>query len=814
MSALPQDLRHAIRSLARSPGWTLSAALILALAVAANTTVFCWVRSVLLEPVPGASDQGRLRVVFGRTPAGEPARFSGPDYRDLARRIEPIGGLLAQRWFNAALAPAGERSAERVSGALVSANYFDLLGARPSIGRGFLPGEDAGSGAPPVAVLGHACWERSFGADRSVLGRAVLLNGRPFTVVGVAPAGFFGSFLSIGADVFVPLAQAGVFDPAGDKTTDRGDRSLLCLARLAPGIGTRAAREALESEMTRLNHDYPGVHDGFGIGVVRVSSSPWGGPAELGPVVRILAALVALVLLIAAANVANLLFNRALGRRREIAVHLALGASRWRIARQMLVEGLGLAGLAAGAAALATVWTSGLLLAFIPPTGFPVRLDLGVDARVVAYAFAISFGATLLFSLGPSLAASRAAPAAELAAGAMSVTGTRGRARLRRGLVVAQIALSLVLLASAGLFLRSLAASRRLDPGFDTRRMLLVGLKLFPAGYNEATGAVLLDRLERRVRRIPQVRASAYSRRAPLGFGGFASTAVALEGFAPPPGEDLRVRFNPVSAGYFRMMGYSIRSGREFERSDRADTERVAIVNETFARRYLSGREAVGSRVRSHGAWRRIVGVAADGKYEKLSEAPLPFLFVPLAQVFSSEVELHVRTSGEPAAALPAVREALREVDPDLPPFEVQTMEQHLAEELFGQRVASSLLGAVGLLALLISGVGLYALAAHSVAERRREIGVRMALGATSRQLSRTFLAEALRAAVAGVALGLAAALAAGRLIAPQLNGIGSSDPLVFAATAALVFAGAVASAYFPASRAARLHPIAALRSE
>ena len=808
------DLRQTIRALLRSPGWTLAATSILALGVAANTTVFSWVRSVVLDPIPGASQPARLRVLVARTAAGDVTRMSYPDFRDLAASTPVFDGLIAQRWTGAGFGTPGTGSSQVISCSLVSADYFGVLGVAPTLGRGFRTEEGAGRGSAPVAVVSDALWRRSLRSDPAVVGKTILVNAQPFTVVGVAPPGFYGSLLGIGTDVWIPLVQIGRVDPAADRLENRADRWLLTLARLKPGVDTEQADAALASAQSRLNQTYPGIHDGGRVSVVPLSRSPWGGPAELGQILLTLAALVSLVLLIACANVANLLINRALGRRREIATRMALGASPARIRKQLLLESVLLSALAAAASLVAAFWTSGLLLAFIPPTGMPVRMNLSVDGRVVLFALAISLAANLLCSLVPSLQAGRTAVAADLTGGSRTVAGERGRARLRSVLVAAQIALSTVLLVAAGLFLRSLTSSRRTDPGFDNRNILLVDLKLFAAGYSPQRGAALLEDLTERVSALPGVESCAVARRAPLGFGGFGSRNVTVEGYVARPGEEVRPLVDTFSPGYLRLLRLPLLKGREFEVSDRAGAEPVALVNAEFERRYLGGRSAVGARMTIDNVRRRVVGVAGDARLERLDGPPLAFVFLPLAQDAQSEVALHVRTLREPISLLPAVRESVRRLDPNLPLFEVQTMEQHFQEEVFSQRIASTLLGSLGLLAVLISGVGLYALAAFSVAERRREIGVRMALGAGPRRLVRAFMIRTLRLCVAGGAAGLAASLAVGRAIAGDTPGVDPSDPLTFAAVGVLVSAVALVASFLPASRAARMDPVVALRSD
>ena len=815
MTSFTQDLKYALRNLARSPGLTAVAVLTLALGVGANTTVFSWVRGVLLDPIPGASEPGRLRVLSGQSPSGDTVSLSYPEFRDFAARTEALEGLLAQRWVNIALGSSTGEPPQQISGALVSGSFFSVLGVRPVLGRAFRPEEDAGPGAPPAVVLSHALWEREFNADPAIVGKTARLNGQSFTIVGVAPRRFLGALLGIRADAWIPLAQTPRLEPGGgDRLANRGDRWLLAIGRLRPGVSDESAQEILAAEAARLAREFPDVSSGYRARLSTLSRSPWGAPEILRPVLLALAALVSLVLLIACANLASLLLSRALGRRREIAVRLALGASRARLVRQLLTESLLLAALGGAAAVLVTFWTSGMLLAFIPPTGRPVHLDLSVDASVLAFGFAAAAVSSVLFGLLPALQGSRAEIAGDLSGGAGPVVGARGRVRLRSALVVAQMAFSLVLLVSAGLFLRSLAASRRLDPGFDGRRMLLAEVDLFPLGYTPERGTAFFERLDGVVRSLPDVRGFALARRVPLGFGGSGSRSIEVDGYVPRPGEELMIGDNVVSAGYFRTMGIAVRRGREFAPSDRTGSAPAVVVNEAFARRYFAGREAVGGRLRWNGEWREVIGVVADGKYRRLDEAPLPFLFIPLAQEHRPKAILHVRTGQDPTAVLPALREALRRLDPNLPLSGVQTMEQHLQEALVAQRIASSLLGVLGLLAVAIASVGLYGVATYAVAERRREIGVRMALGAAPRQILARFFGASLRIAAAGIAIGLAAALALTRLFAGVLPGIGPGDPVAFAGVAALVTAIAIAATYGPARRATRVDPMTALRAD
>ncbi len=806
------DLKYALRSLARSPGWTAAAVLTLALGVGANTTVFSWVNAVLLDPIPGAAQPDRLRVLYGTSPSEDSVSLSYPVYLELAARTDVFSGLVAQRAIAVALGARTGEAPQRLWGSLVSGNSFEVLGVRPRLGRFFRPEEDAGPGSPPVVVLSESLWSRDFGSDPAIVGKSIPVNGTPFTVVGVAPAAFLGSLLGLGVDLWAPLAQTPRLEPGDDRLGQRGDRWLMCVARLAPGVDDARANQVLAAEASRIARE-SSSYKGHGFLVAPLSKSPWGGPRVLRPVLLALLGLVGLVLLVACANVSALLLSRAFGRRREVAVRLALGAGRGRLVRQLLTESLLLAALGGLAAVLLTFWTSGLLMSFIPPSGRPIRLDLAVDGRVLAFAFAAAAASSLLFGLVPALRASRSSIAADLVGGSGSIGGARRRARLRRGLVAAQVALSLILLVAAGLFLRSFAAAQRLDPGFGAKSVLIVGIDVFPLGYSPERGRTLFDALTEQARALPGVASASVARRVPLGFSGSSSSSFELDGYTPAPGEELMVQYNTVAPGYFSTLEIGLR-GREFEPSDHKDAPGVAIVNETFARRYFPNRDALGSTFTFLGEARTIVGVARTGKYQSFSERPMAYAYVPVAQVYKPSLVLLLRSSGDPGSLLPSVRGILKRLDPNLPIGEAQTMEEHILEALIAQRIGSNLLGLLGLLAASIAGVGLYGVAAQAAAERRREIGLRMALGASPAEILRSFLEEGMRLAVAGVALGLAGAFAVSRLLSSQLPGVSSTDPVTFAGVAAVVAAIALAATWLPARRASRIDPMTSLRAE
>jgi predicted permease len=807
------DVRYALRHLAKSPGWTAAAVATLAIGVGANTTVFSWTRAVLLEPLAGVSDQSRIHQVSWRNSDGEAISTSYPDFRDLAALPGIHDGLWAQRAAFAALGSTtpGE-SPRRIYGGIVSGNYFDVLGVRPASGRGFAPDEDRGEGSPPVAVVSHGLWKSAFASDPEIVGRSILLNGQPFAIVGVSPDGFHGTFLGTTTDFWVPMAQSPKLDPGGNRFENRGDRWLVTFARLRPGVTAAQADGVMRAEAARLAKEFPDSNRGHSVALLPLWKSETGAPQVLRPVLIALAGLVGLVLLLACANVANLLLGRALGRRREVAVRLALGASRRRLVAQLLTESLLLALLATGAALMTTVWSSGLLMRLVPPTGVPLHLDLRVDGLVLLYGVLVAAVATALSGLVPALQGTRSVVASDLKEEGPAAGTGRSRARLRSALVVAQVALSLALILVAGLFLRSLSESRKLSPGFQPDHLLFTSIDLFPLGYDAERGLAFQEALIEAARALPGVERVSMARRIPLGFGGTSSSGVAIDGYTPRADEEVNILFNNVMPGYFETMEIPVRAGRAIDARDRKGAPLTVVVNETFAKRYLAGRDPLASRVRYNQQWRAIVGVVADGKYRSLSEPPTPYFYLPLAQVWRPQTALHLRTSGEPLAVVPALRAAMARLDPNLPISEVQTGHQHMDEALIAPRLASSLLGVVGVLALLLAAVGLSAVLAWSVAQRRRELGVRMAMGASPGDVVRQIVAGGLRMALWGAAIGTAAGLMLARLVRSQLHGVGAADPAALAAAILLMALVALIASWVPARRASRVSPTEALR--
>ncbi len=818
MSALWQDLRYAARALGKNPGFTLVAVAILALGVGANTAVFGWVRELVLSPLPGVVQADRMVAIETRTPAGTRIDSSYADYVDLAEGATSFSGIVA---FQERHVNLGEKDASRRLYALfVSGNYFEVLGVRPQLGRAFVPDEVRIPGGHPVAVIGHGFWGSHFGFDPQVVGKTLRLNDQDLTVVGVTPPQFKGTLNGLNFEVYVPLAAAGRLggEVGGDRARLAGNRTnrwLAMMGRLRPGTSPRQAQTEAAVLAARLARTFPDSNRGLGFVVEPIWKATYGASSRFAAVFLALFAAVGLVLLIACTNVANLLLVRATGRRREIAVRLALGATRRRLVQQLVTESVLLA-CAGGVAGFLLVPYVNRLLAGLAPAGIPLPIDLvpALDARLFGFGLAVSLLAGVLAGLVPALQASRPNVAEGLGDGTAGGGTSPRRQRLRRGLVVTQIALALVLLTTTGLFLASLRNANRIDPGFDRSNVLLVGFD-FPASIDRTHARPFYTQLLRRVAAIPGVVAASYGNHTPLWLEGGDWEDVRVDGYTPGPDESMKIDVTLTWPRYFSVMRMPLLAGRDFDEQDDAQSGRVAIVNQAFAARYLGGAQAVGSRIWILDHETTVVGVARTAKYRSLTEAPRPFVYLPQLQTLPSGTALHVRVAPatDLGTTLAAIRGEVRAIDP-----RVATVGASLAEAteaaVLPQTVGARLLGALGMLALLIASIGVYGLMAYSVTQRRREIGVRVALGASPADVRGIFLREATRTAALGLGAGLAASLAATRLLASLLVDVRPDDPIVFAAVLAALGACALAASWIPARRAAGIDPMEALRCD
>jgi predicted permease len=814
-----QDIRYAVRQLVKSPGFTLTAVVTLALGIGANTVVFSLVNALLLRPLPVERPGELVRVYTSEwSEHGVSDRRYGtssyPDYLDFRARARGLAGVVAYGPASAVM-QSGGATTSTVSGQLVSGNYFSVLGVRPALGRFFLPDEDAKPMASPVVVLGDRLWRQRFGADSGVVGSTVSINGRPFTVIGVAPARFASADFERTGNFFVAMAMQRAVVPEEDLLRTRGTRWLDMMARLAPGTTREQAEASLNAVMRALAEEHP-AENRDRVLTVTAGRTMVGAGEDRRAVLGLAAAVLAvsgIVLLIASMNVANLLLARAVRRRREIAIRLSLGASRRRIVRQLLTESVLLALSGALPAVLATLWATDLVAA-LP---LPVGLDPSPDLRVLAFAVLVAVGTGIVFGLAPALHATRPDVLPGLKDG--GDRGTAARTRLRDALVIGQLALSLLLLAVGGLLVRSLRAQQRVDPGFDVARVLVVPLRLQTYGYTGDRLPEMKARILARVRALPGVEAAAMGGTIPLA-GGRSRTQVTIPGYTPGPREDMELWTAEVGGDFFRLLGIPVVRGRELAAGEQS-ARPVVLVNEAMAWRYWRGRDPVGTRVRTGSGEAEVVGIVKDARYYAVSEAPVPMLFVqrPLAGY-----ALFVRAAAPPRAAsgavadaaalAPAVRAALRELDPSLALDRAATMPDVLRDQLEPARAGASALAAFGLLALLLAAVGLYGVMAFQVAQRTREIGVRMALGARHGDVARLIVGETMRVTAIGAAVGVALAVLAGFAMRAALYGVSPADPIILGAVVLALAVTALLASALPARRAARVDPVEALRAE
>ena len=812
METLWQDLRYSLRTLLKRPGFTFVVVATLALGIGANATIFTWIKSVLLASLPGIEQPEKLVEIWGATRNNSALSSSYVDYLDYRDQNSVLSGLIAHQVVPLNLGRS--EKPERVWGAIVSGNYFEVLGVKALIGRTFLPEEDRTPNTHPVVVIGYGLWERRFGADPKVLGRTITLNEHDFTVIGVAPTDFASPFAGLALDVWTPVMMKDYVARPHFSLTDRGSRWLMVMGRLKPGATVPQAQANVAAIASHLQHEYPQTNEQLGVAVYSVMQSPFSLKQNMRPALAILMAAVAVVLLIACANVANLLLARAASRRKEIALRLALGGSRGRLVRQMLTESFVLASLGAALGLAIAFWTARSLAAFLPPYAIRASFDTRPDAVVFAFTLGLTVITTLLFGLAPTLHASKLDMVTAMKDNTVTVGRGPRKISLRHSLVITQVVLSMVALISAGLFVRSLREAYKADPGFDPHGVLLASFDPFLSGYDESRGREFYRRLVERIRTVPGIQSATLARRLPLTDGGIAFANVAIDGYAPAKDEDMRLNYETVGPQYFQTMRIPFVYGRDFDERDREGAHGVVIINETMARRYWPGGDALGRRLKLTKDWLEVVGIAKDVKNRSLSETPQPFLYLPLLQDYRSNMILVARTAIEPEQTSQLVRAEVAALDPGIPIFDVKTLEEHLGISLFLQRMAATLLSIFGLLALSLAAIGLYGVMAYSVSQRTRELGIRVSVGAERRDIFKLILGQGLAISVVGLLAGLVAALAVTRLTAKLLYGVSATDPVTFIVITLLLLCVTLLACYFPARRATKVDPMIALRFE
>src|SRR5215216_3258754 len=833
MDSLIKDIRFAARGLLKRPGFTVIAVLTLALGIGANTAIFSVVNATLMR-TPPVSDPERL-VFFFNGPAG--SVFSYPDYVAVRDQNKVLDGLIAWGGITASL--NSNDQTDLVTGAIVSGNFFDVLGVRAQLGRVFSTEDDKTPGAHPVAVISQGLWQKRFAGDPNVAGRQLLLNGNTFTVIGVLPAGFDGLQFGVVRDLYVPMMMQATMRPpragfSGEMNPDllqvRTNRWLFSVGRLKPGVSEAQAQSSLALITKQLEVAYPQQSSGRGITIspLNATDDP-GSRQQLSSVARLLMGVVGIVLLIACANVANLLLARSSARTKEIAVRLAIGATRRRIIRQLLTEGVLLATLGGAAGLLLAWWTMRSFSAALPPTGaLPITPQFSMDLRVLLFTLGLSLLAGIVFGLAPALRASRPALVPALKDDAAAFFERTRTFSLRNLLVITQVALSVVLLIAAGLFLRSLRQAQTIDPGFDSEKIVNLPLNINLLRYTKPQGREFYRQVIERVEAIPGVESASLARIAAVS-GGSSVRSLMIEGRAgsgnqfrsegsgPAPGDDQSVNSNVIGPRYFQTMGIGLLQGRDFNAQDTEDHPRVVIVNEAFVRRHFPSEDPLGRRLSfngTEGPWREIVGVVRASKYISLGESPTPVAYLPLQQNHETGMNLHVRTTVDPWSVAGAIRNEVQSLDRNLPVGNPERMSERVANSLYAARMGAILLAVFGGLALLLASIGLYGVMSFAVARRTRELGIRVALGARPGDVFRLVLMQGMALVIAGLVLGLVVAAMVTRLLASFLYGVSTTDTLTFTAIPVLLTLVALLACYLPARKATKVEPLVALRYE
>jgi predicted permease len=840
MAMLLQDLRYAVRALARTPGFTLIVVLTLGAGIGANTAIFSLLDQVLLRTIPVQRPEELVQLdgpgtFSGRTNGDR--TFSYPMYADLRDRNTVFSGLIGR--FSTSGTMAAGQQAERITLELITGNTFQVLGVDAALGRALTPEDDRTPGAHPVAVLSYGYWQRRFAGDPAIVNRTVRINATPMTIVGVAPRGFAGVMSGASPDVFVPVMMKGQMTPTWNELDRRRSRWLSVVGRLKPGVTPERAKASLDVLFRQIN-DYEltavpefaaasqRFKDRFRARTLTLHDAAIGLSdirGDFSTPLTVLMGMVGLVLLIASANVANLLLSRATARQKEMAMRLALGASRWRLIRQMLTESIVLAGAGALVGLLLAAWLGELLLATLASDDLSRALSTSPDLRVGLFTAGIALATAVIFGLAPALQSARLELTETMRDSAGSLSGGVRHARFRKSLVVAQVALSTLLVAGGALFARSLSNLQQVDRGFDTDRLLTFSLNPSYIGYDQAAVRRFTDTLLTEVRALPGVTSASVARLAVLTGSGWRRT-IGVQGYTPRQDEDMSPRVNEVSDGYFEAMKIPLLAGRGFTPRDVDGAPQVAIVNETFVKYFFPNQNPLGRRfgwsARGNPSAIEIVGVVKDSLYANIrqgttSESATPrFVYIPYVQGTEiGPMNVYVRADAAAAAGLPdRLRQTVRRLDAGLPVGDLQWMDTTVEQALFTERMLARLSAAFGILATLLATIGLYGVMSYTVSRRTREIGIRIALGAERSNVLWLVQREVALLALPGVALGVPAALALGRYVSSQLVGVSATDPLAIGGAAALLSFVSLVAGWLPARRASRVEPLRALRYE
>ena len=815
MQTLLQDLRFGFRMLRRSPGFSILALLCLTLGIGSNAAVFSWIEGILIRPYPLVPHQDRMFALMGTTRgATEHTGLSYPDFLEFQNNSTLFESFIVDKITGTSLS-VGDR-AEIASVGIVTANYFDALGVRPILGRGFRPEEGIGRKAHPVVVISYRTWRDRYKSDPGIIGKTQYLNGVQHTIIGVAPEKFHGTFIGYSFSFWVPVSMQETFDSTGYKLEDRGARWIEAYAFLKPGVTRQQAQIELNSIAQRLENNYPDTNRGYEVQLMPLWKTPFNGAGEMSPTLAITMAVVFLVLLIACANVSNLLLARSVLRRHEMTMRLALGAGRRRLVKQLVTEGLLLSLIAAAGGIAVAYWCrNALVLAFpTPAAGIVIDYPGQIDWRVLAVSTGICVASTLLFALVPAIQASHVDLSNALKTEGGGVLSGSSRSRLRSALVLVQVSLSFVLLAGTGLLLQSLNKIRNASPGFSTD-VVVSGVDLFSAGYNLERARIFHTQLLDRVRRLPGVESAALTRVYPFSYTDFSSAPIEVEGYQSPPNERASVEYYEVTEDYFATLGIPIASGRGFIRTDDENAPPVAIINKTMAAKYWAGKNPIGQRLKVKDRWLEIIGIAKNANYHTKIEMPTPFFYVPLRQNFVGvRNSLLIRTREAPGAIMNALAREVHALDPTLAPGVAYRLQEQVDRMSYSQRLAVTLVALFGGMALFLAAIGLYAMMSYTVSQGTRELGLRMALGAGTGDLLRLVASRGLWLTTAGIVIGAIAAAVLTRLMGNLLYKVNPNDPLAFASALAVIAIVSLAACFVPAWRATRVDPVQALRDQ
>ena len=816
-----QDLRFGFRMLLRNPGFSILAVLCLTVGIGANAAVFSWIEGVLFRPFPAVAHQDRMVAIAGTQPRGDKGSVgfgstdvSWPDFLDFRRSCTLMDWFIVDRITGSTIS-IGER-AERVAGSVVSSNYFDALEIHPILGRGFESDEDWGRNGHPVTVISYWLWKERLHSDPDIIGKKQLLNGVPHTIVGVAPPGFYGTFVGYPMQFWVPVSMQEKFTGGSYQLEDRGETWIEGFARLKPGVSIEQAQSELSTVAKRLENEYAETNRGRGVKIFPLWKTPFNQAGALSPTLGISLVAVFFVLLIACANVSSLLLVRSLARQHEMTVRLAIGCRRGRLLRQLLTEGLILSVLSSVSGLVVAYFCRNLLVIFFPLSSvIATNLSGQMDWRVLAFSAGVCLVSTLIFALVPALQTTTLDIAGALKAESGTSSGSRAKSRLRSTMVLVQVSLSFILLVGGALLMQSLQRLRTADPGFSADRVVATGFDLVGAGYDPQRSKLFRQELLERAQAMPGVESAVWEKSRPFSYVGYLSAPIVVAGYEPRSDEQPRVEYNPVGPGYFATMGIPILSGREFTRSDNETTYPAVIVNQLMVQKYWHGVDPVGKRVQLGGQSMLVVGVAKDSKYSSFVEFPQPFLYVCAGQVPLVNADLVIRTSQSSGTVSSELLREVRSLDSGLGMGEVVPMREHMNRTaLASQQIVVALLTIFAAMALSLAAVGLYGVMSYSVSQSKREIGLRMALGAGASHLFRVVMSHGLALSFGGIVLGSISAFALTRFIAigSLLYEVNPLDPGAFVLASLVMILISVAACLLPAWKASRTNPVQALR--